>query len=614
MNGFACRMRLGALLFIVVLAMTHPAERARAGDIPASSEQVSITARGTALDDFLQRLFAEAGFRVQVSNSLRGRPVNGRFNGSVDEVWNRISTALSLIGYWDGTIIRVYAASDITNRRFENVDSVAIEREAKRLKLPDANNTLSPGGTTLTATGVPAFLQQISAIAGRNRAPFGEAAGSDASEPARIVQPPAVRGDASAIVQSELLRQATVRDPYEVRIFFLRYASANDTFVRAGDFENRVPGIASILSGIMGDGRIPQTVSTSGETFDGLGPVLRPRIDLLDDDGIALIPSMRRQDEGGDAPDVVAPFGVNGPRIEVDETRNAVIVRDRPEAMPVFEGIIEALDQPPRMVEIEAVIIDLNIDRLQDLGLDIDIQVDGLDLLFGGTSFDPTPGFSSPNIEGSYVTGSGDTFAARITALERTGAVNVVSRPQLITLDNRAALFDSTQEIFVEIEGAVSRLERISIGTVLRVTPAIIDDDVTPRVGLRIEIEDGAPTESVVDGLPVLRRSRVISQALIGQGESLLLGGITIDSEFEFRSKTPILGDIPLFGQLFRRRREGSTRVERLFLLTPRIIGGDETISPSSTRDPIPLKTLQDLPVDKVDAGSRKRRRQGGRG
>ncbi|MBX7482756.1 type III secretion system outer membrane ring subunit SctC [Qipengyuania sp. 6D47A] len=567
---------------------------------------MNITARGTALPDFLERLFSEGGFRVQVSNSLRGQQVNGQFRGTVSEVWQQVSTAFNLVGYYDRSVIRFYSARDISTRRFDGINAAAVAGEARRLGMLDRNNSISASGGGISATGVPAFLQQVADIAGRNRAPFADGSEDGVISP---IDPNSRQGTSMAVVQSEILRRASVREPYEVRIFFLRYASANDTFIRVGDTQSRVPGIASILSGIMGDGQLPQTVRTSGDIVDRFRGGLRPTLDLLGDDGIALVPTDPERDLREERVVSEIPRGVNGPRIEVDDTQNALIVRDRPESMEVYEGIITALDQPPQMVEIEAAIIDLNVDRLEDLGIDFDISVDGLDLLFGGQSSAPVPDFSDPNIAGSYVTGSGNTFIARLTALERNGAVSVVSRPQLITLDNRAALFDSMQEIYVEIEGTISRLERINIGTMLRVTPAIVYQDGLPSVRLRIDIEDGSPTTLSVDGLPVLRRSRVASQAVINQGESLLIGGITIDSDFEYRSKVPILGDIPLLGQIFRKRREGSTRVERLFLLTPRIVGQGEAGTAIARRDPIPLEQLQQLGGDEDEIEQRRKAR-----
>ncbi len=594
-----------AAILLIVCICAQP-QSARAADVPSSDAAINITARGTALPDFLERLFSQGGFRVQVSNSLRGQQVNGRFSGTVSEVWAQISTAFNLVGYYDRSVIRIYSASDIATRRFDDVNVAAVANEARRLRLIDSNNTIAGSGDSISATGVPAFLQQIAEVAGRNRAPLGV---GDAGGVVTPIQPGPEQGTSMAVVQSEILRRASVREPYEVRIFFLKYASANDSFIRVGDTQTRVPGIASILSGIMGDGQLPQTVRTSGDVFDRFGGGLRPRLDLLGEDGLALLPAVREREPVEDRDISSIPRGVNGPRIEVDDTRNALIIRDRPEAMEVYEGIIAALDQPPRMVEIEAAIIDLNIDRLEDLGIDFDISVDGLDLLFGGQSAQPVPDFSDPNLSGRYVTGSGDTFIARLTALERNGAVSVVSRPQLITLDNRAALFDSVQEIYVQIEGAISQLERISIGTLLRVTPTIVYEDGRPSVRLRIDIEDGSPTTLSVDGLPVLRRSRVSSQAVINQGQSLLLGGITIDSDFESRTKVPLLGDIPLVGQIFRKRREGRTRVERLFLLTPRIVDQNEAGQAIARRDPVPLTTLQNLAAQPGEIERRRKER-----
>ena len=566
---------------------------------PLPSKTVSITARNTDVSAFLERLFSEAGLRAKISSSVRGQKINGRFEGDARAIWGQVSRAFNLVGYYDKSVVRVYTSNEIQTRSFDGVDGARLVSDAQRMGMTDSYNSLKSSGNLVTASGVPAFLEQVGAIAARSKM-------SAAVAPVSPIQPvsstsgivsPMIKTDFGANplpVRSQVMTSASKRSPYEVRIFFLRYAQANDTYTRTGDRESRNPGLASILSGIMGDGRSSGTVRSSGDNVDVFNRVT-PDYGALDG-GITVLPSVIPQEKDDSKQD--GPVrDVNGPRIEVDQTQNAVIVRDRPEAMKVYEGIIATLDLPPRMVEIEAAIIDLNVDRLKDLGIDFNLQVDGLNVLFGGLSALPVGGFSDANAQGQYVTGSGDIFGARITALEKTGALSIVSRPQLTTMDNRAALFSNSQELYIQVEGRVGRLERIEIGTVLRVTPAIVREGNDVRVQLQIDIEDGSPVASGTNGTTLLKRSRVTSQAIVNQGESVLLGGLTVDSSFDYKSKTPILGDIPVVGNIFKKRSKGSSRVERLFLITPRVVGqgGPNIAATNSERAPIPLEQLEKM-------------------
>ncbi|GAA0480675.1 SctC family type III secretion system outer membrane ring subunit BscC [Parasphingorhabdus litoris] len=582
--GLVVRGAIG-LLCLVIAAPTI-AEKP-----PIPSKNISITARNTDVSDFLKKLFAETGLRAKVSASVERQKINGRFQGNAQAIWGQVSRAFNLVGFYDKSVVRIYSSSEIQTRNFDDVNGTQLVSDIQRMGLTDQYNSVKTSGDMVIASGVPAFLEQVGNMA--SRAKMSSVATPPVTQ--AVYNKPIVSPLVAAApykVRSEVMVPASRRSPYEVRIFFLRYAQANDTFTRTGDRESRNPGIASILSGIMGDGRSSATVRTSGDDVDVFNRPAPSDYGILDG-GIKIVsPPAVVKEEEKPAPNV---RDVNGPRIEVDQTQNAIIVRDRPQAMKVYEGIISSLDLPPRMVEIEAAIIDLNIDRLKDLGIDFNLQIDGLNVLFGGVSANPVPGFSAPNAQGEYVTGSGDVFGARITALERRGALSIVSRPQLTTMDNRAALFSNSQEIYVEVEGRFGRLERIEIGTVLRVTPAIVKEGDKTRVQLQIDIEDGSPTQSGVNGLPVLKRSRVTSQAIVNQGESVLLGGLTVDSTFDFKSKTPVLGDIPIVGNVFKKRRKGSSRIERLFLITPRVVGqgGPSRMTSTSGRAPIPLEQLQ---------------------
>jgi type III secretion protein C len=102
----------------------------------------------------------------------------------------------------------------------------------------------------------------------------------------------------------------------------------------------------------------------------------------------------------------------------------------------------------------------------------------------------------------------------------------------------------------------------------------------------------------VVDGIPAVKQSSINTTAVVKQGESLLIGGMTVDTSYDYKSKVPVAGDIPILGQAFRKRNKGDQHFERIFLITPRILSqsaqAQSQAQPVGTpTNPIPLEQLQ---------------------
>src|SRR6185436_13054220 len=211
--------------------------------------------------------------------------------------------------------------------------------------------------------------------------------------------------------------------------------------------------------------------------------------------------------------------------IEAEPRLNAVIVRDAPERLPRYEQLIAALDVEPQSVEVEATIIDVNTDRARELGINWRWNNDGREASYSGNV--PTVG---PGGVASVVLGSLGQFFARIRALQAEGAARVVSSPQLVTLSNVDAVFDNTQTFFVRVAGREEvDLFNVSAGTLLRVTPHVFRENNANRIKMMVQIEDGNLTARQVDQIPVVERSTINTQALIVEGESLLIGGMVRD-------------------------------------------------------------------------------------
>jgi type III secretion protein C len=143
----------------------------------------------------------------------------------------------------------------------------------------------------------------------------------------------------------------------------------------------------------------------------------------------------------------------------------------------------------------------------------------------------------------------------------------------VMTLDNVEAVIENVNTFFVKVQGNLDvDLFNVSSGTSLRVTPLIVNEGSIAQIKLAIKIEDGNITSQQVDSIPIVRRSTIGTQAFIQDGEALLIAGYTQESENNTQAGVPVLSKVPVFGRLFRYDEKRKQRVERFFLLTPRIL------------------------------------------
>ncbi len=567
---------------IAVLSLVTP-PAALAADPPFPTRAVSLTPRNQDVAAFVREFFGAAGLSVSVDPRVKGK-INGRFSGRPAEVWAQVSRAFNLIAYYDGSVVAVYAGDQIESRTISVPPGRANDLAASvaQAGIADSTNRVRPSGqATALATGVPRFLDQVQQIAG------AMPSGSYGARP-----------DTAHIQPARAVQRAAYIEPYELRVFYLRYARADDTKLVAGGRELTIPGVGTSLSRIMGDGSpVAGTINASyggrtlrqsqprlgGRGLNAVPPDASQQSQMIpdDDEYLGLPPT-------GAVPVVSArelpPQG--GPRIAIDPSLNAIIVRDRPENMPAYEGLVRALDIAPQIVELEATIIDLNIDKLRELGINWRFQSQGFDALFGESILRPSGnpandlarlGAVNRGLSLGGVIGANREFIGRISALEEKGAAKIVSRPQIVTLSNVEAVFDRTRTFYVRVRGDRQvDLFNVVAGTVLRVNPHVLVDNGVPRIRMVVGVEDGTILDSEVDDIPVVERASVNTQAMINEGEGLLLGGLTVNASFDSESKIPLLGDIPVLGELFKSRSRSRRQTERLFLITPRIIRLDK--------------------------------------
>ncbi len=568
---------VAALAAVVML----PAPAA-AAPLPNASREVRIKARDERLDRVLETVFGILEVPMQPSTRFleqSQRTISGDLAQPADMLLQELARTYQFVTYYDGSVAYVATPGEMRTLTYplDPAQARQVMSQARDLGMTDARNTLraSTAGT-LAATGLPAFIQQVEGLV----------------RGARSGNPP----------PSTAATVASVQPAQDFKVFYLRYAWAQDTSVNFAGRESVVPGVTNILRSLVDlppvyTGRARQTPTT----LRGMRG-MRER-DLLRDREYIVMPrdtsAMQVADAlietgmvAGSMPaQAEAARAAVAPRIEADPRLNAVIVRDTPDQMPKYQRLIAALDVEPQALEIEATIIDIDTERMRELGINWrynrglnSVGVGrGNDQSLRGQGNDPArPAFADPIASAaggfaSAILGNRNPFVFRITALQDEGAAKIVSSPQVVTLSNVEAIFDNSETFYVKVAGQYGGdLFNISSGTSLRVTPHVFKDEAgAVRIKLLAQIEDGsidsARSVGGTDPLPIVKRSSINTQALIGEGESLLIGGMIRDGSSTGESKVPVLGDIPVLGHLFKTTSRTGTRLERLFLITPRL-------------------------------------------
>jgi type IV pilus assembly protein PilQ len=157
-----------------------------------------------------------------------------------------------------------------------------------------------------------------------------------------------------------------------------------------------------------------------------------------------------------------------------------------------------------------------------------------------------------------------------LTALERSGQGRILSTPRVSTQNNIEA--EITQGVQIPIQTVANNTVTVTFrdaALTLRVTPQIT---ATNTVIMRISVENASPDFSrAINGIPPIDTQRAITQVLVGDGDTTVIGGIYVSKEQAAQDRTPGLYRIPLLGWLFQRNQLTDDSRELLIFITPRI-------------------------------------------
>lgn len=414
-----------------------------------------------------------------------------------------------------------------------------------------------------------------------------------------------------------------------MRVFPLKHAWAEDMQVSSMDATVTIPGVASILAAMAaGKSMTSSKVSVLPSAQSGLrGKGLAAMSTATPAKETTGTPAEGDAGQGGATPP--------GPNIIADPRVNAVVVTDAEFRMSYYSKVIADLDRPVELVEIHAAIVDIDSDFSRDFGVNWSgTGAYGKNWTGGGSGggasgsgIFPMAGASSAaglSYSTLYTHGS-DYFLARVSALEEDGQARVLGKPSVLTMDNVQASLENTSSYYVPVSGNESSdLFKIDSGTVLKVTPHIIPSEVPGQpdsiklmVSVQDDRDDGSGSFSVdPQNLSPIKQTKINTQAIVGEGQSLLIGGHYYEIQSDAESGIPGLKNIPILGGLFGSTGKKHQRMERLILISPRIVRMDSPSNvPARVDDPrfsrTPTQTdYEDRLPQKPPVGGCARRRE----
>ncbi|MFD0669027.1 type III secretion system outer membrane ring subunit SctC [Ramlibacter sp. MAHUQ-53] len=550
---------------VIVAWMAACAGAAHAGPVPWPDAPYSYFANNVSLESVLGEFASGFSLSLSLQPGVAGT-VNGRFTTrNPTEFISRLGGVYGFSWFTHAGTLHVSRASDAVTRS---------------LPVP---------------SGSQAQLRQALGDLGVLDARFGWGELPDQGI-VLVSGPPAYVG----LIEATLRQLPPGASAHQVMVFRLRHASSEDRLIQYRDRQVRQAGLATVLRNLVGVGA-GASAAAGGVTESPLPVLSGLRPSTVASESVAGVgassgtagpaaeaPASRAGAPAGGAPAQGAAGNARGASdgrartvasIQSDPRLNALVIHDIPERMPMYERLIAQLDVPTALIEIEAMIIDINTERARELGINWSSRRGDTAAGFGVIG-PPAPGTLSvvrgPS-GGSFNSSTlafdvGNHLIAQIRLLENRGDARIQSRPSVLTTDNIGALLDLSETFYIRVQGErVATVSPVTAGTTLRVTPRLVDG-VQPSIQLTIDIEDGQIQDRQVDSLPTVRRSVVSTQAIVQQDEALLIAGYSSDQAVDSDQKVPLLGDLPGVGLLFSNKTRVIQKRERLFMIRPKLV------------------------------------------
>lgn len=284
--------------------------------------------------------------------------------------------------------------------------------------------------------------------------------------------------------------------------------------------------------------------------------------------------------------------------VNVDPRTNALIFHVHPSTLPAVDSLVARLDQRTPQVEIRAKVVSASRQFIRELGVQLGFgtgnaanEVGGLNsvgvgqtalnianpkyatnsgllplnLNLGATA--PTSGIGFINASSSF------RLDAMLSAAEQKGLGHVLSQPRIITQNNLKA--SVAQGVRLPVQTTINNTISVQFFNVtlnLTVTPQITADH---HIFLNVSVTNDAIDNGIppVNGIPAIDTQSATTNVLVANGATVVIGGVMINNNQNTVFQVPLLGDIPVIGDLFKHTVVNNQTQELLFFITPTIIG-----------------------------------------
>lgn len=287
--------------------------------------------------------------------------------------------------------------------------------------------------------------------------------------------------------------------------------------------------------------------------------------------------------------------------ISVDpETRRLIVITDEETGQYVSQ-VVTNLDQPKAQVLIKVVFLEVTHNNSLDIGIEGGFRrglgnstTSAVANVFGLSGLGSAPGqpttplgqpvssfVPTPPGAGLYQIMSTD-YQATLRAIATAGKSEILSRPSILARNNQPATITVGQSVplitdvrYDTFGNAINSVQYTDVGIILRVTPFIHPDGMVEMI---VSPEISSLTDQTVPiaagvSVPVIAKRAADTVVVTPDGQTVIIGGLMQNNKASSDSKIPFLGDIPVLGNLFKRKGRNDTKTELIIFLTPRIVG-----------------------------------------
>lgn len=251
-------------------------------------------------------------------------------------------------------------------------------------------------------------------------------------------------------------------------------------------------------------------------------------------------------------------------------TRELVIVEDLPESLVRIAAYIHCVDRPPRQVQIEAHILQVDLNDFNRHG----VNFDALLRVAGETLNLETKGFANPLApQAFFATLTGGDLDLLVELLQTTTDTKTLGSPKLLVLNGQEARMQVGEQLGFRVTtttetSTLESVQFLDVGVVLRIIPQITRDG---RVLLTVRPEVSSGEVNPITGLPEEETTQLETSVMLEDGEGMVIGGLIRETDSVLQSKVPYLGDIWGVGNLFKKSETTKDRVEVIIAIVPRI-------------------------------------------